>query len=352
MAPLDFRDVKLYVDGERVQQLFVVSLAAERFWWLAFHERRGMNALDWSDVQSVEVRSVLRIDGSGQNARRRKFARVQVALTREDSRLAYRAARAVCKLIEGKGYRILDAIVHQRAVGDLDGGEHDLKCECPDKDGLSSFEIKFRRVTTAKLLPTVRRQIQQLAWHLWPAAQAGAKENWTERVVVLLRWRSDDPNALGDWTDTYADVVSARAKDNCPEDWGPLWGWPARLPSASHVKAKKRAAAAAKAKAIAEAKARAKVKKTFDKHYAQIRRCMKYGKEMGSVSDLLSIVNSVECKKVKSTIGQKMPVWQKKWKWPARSWGQDKSCSSVTGGGREGYCAAYQALSDVYDFVR
>ena len=77
MAPLDFRDVKLYVDGERVQQLFVVSLAAERFWWLAFHERRGMNALDWSDVQSVEVRSVLRIDGSGQNARRRKFARVR-----------------------------------------------------------------------------------------------------------------------------------------------------------------------------------------------------------------------------------------------------------------------------------
>ena len=156
MAPLDFRDVKLYVDGERVQQLFVVSLAAERFWWLAFHERRGMNALGWSDVQSVEVRSVLRIDGSGQNARRRKFARVQVALTREDSRLAYRAARAVCKLIEGKGYRILDAIVHLRGVGDLNEGGHDLKCECPDKDGICGLQRKqARKKTGASVLSCV-----------------------------------------------------------------------------------------------------------------------------------------------------------------------------------------------------
>ena len=168
----------------------------------------------------------------------------------------------------------------------------------------------------------------------------------------MLRWRSDDPNALGDWTDTYAEMVPARAKDNCPEDWKPLWGWPARLPSASQVKAKKRAAATAKAKAIADAKARAEVRNTFDKHYAKCRRCMKFGKEMRSVSDLLCIVNSVKCKKVKPTIGQKMPVWQKKWKWLARSWGQDKSCTSATGGGREGYCATYEALSDVYDFVR
>ena len=76
MKPLDFRKAKLFVDGARVTQLLVVSLAAERFWWLAFHERRGMNALDWSDVQSVEVRSVLRVDGFGKSARRRKFATV------------------------------------------------------------------------------------------------------------------------------------------------------------------------------------------------------------------------------------------------------------------------------------
>lgn len=352
MAPLDFRDVKLFVDGERVKQLFVVSLAAERYWWLAFHQRRGLNALKWSDVQSVEVRSVLRVDGSGKTARKRKFARVQVALTRDDSDLALRAAKAVCKLVEGKGYRILDAIVPQRAVGDLDGGEHDLKCEQPVKDGLSSFEIKFRRVTTAKLLPKVRRQIQQQAWKLWPAAQASAKENWCERVVVLLRWCSDDPNAVGDWTDTYAEAVSAGAEDNSPENWKPLWGWPAQLPSARQMQAKARAAAAAKAKAKADAKARAKVKKTFDKHYAKCRRCVKYGKEMRSVSDLLCIVDSVKSKKVKPTIGQKMPVWQKRWRWPAHSWGQDKSCGSTTGGGRSGYCATYEALSDVYAFVK
>ena len=34
------------------------------------------------------------------------------------------------------------------------------------------------------------------------------------------------------------------------------------------------------------------------------------------------------------------------------SWGQDKSCSSATGGGRQGYCATYEALSDVFNFVR
>ena len=352
MKPLDFRKAKLFVDGARVTQLLVVSLAAERFWWLAFHERRGMNVLDWSAVQSVEVRSVLCVTGFGKTARRSKLARVQIALTKEDSCLAYRAAKAVCKLVEAKGYRILDAIVPQKAVGGLDGGEHDLKTEHPNKAGPSSFEIKFRRVVTAKLLPTVRRQIQQQAWKLWPAAQANAKTDWVERVVVLLRWRSVDPNAVGDWTDTYAEVVSAGANDSCPKNWKPLWGWPAQLPSAREVQAKRRAALAAKAKAIADAKAKAKVKKIFDKHYAKLRSCLKYGKEMRSVSDLLVHVKTAKCAKVKPNIGQKMPVWQKRWKWPARSWGQEKSCSSATGGGRQGYCATYEALSDIFDFVK
>ena len=40
---VDFREVELFINKERVNQLCVVGVAAERFWELAFHERRGLN---------------------------------------------------------------------------------------------------------------------------------------------------------------------------------------------------------------------------------------------------------------------------------------------------------------------
>ena len=112
-----------------MKQLLVVSLGAERFWRLAFHERRGMSSLDWSDVRTVEVRGVVRKDGVGGQARARKLARVVVELTREDSQLSLRVAWAVVNLLESK-YRILDAIVPQWSEdGSECVGEHDLICE-------------------------------------------------------------------------------------------------------------------------------------------------------------------------------------------------------------------------------
>ena len=59
-APVDYRTAKLYVDGTRVKQLCIVSLAAERFWHLAFHERRGLSTLRPCHVRSVEVLDVVR----------------------------------------------------------------------------------------------------------------------------------------------------------------------------------------------------------------------------------------------------------------------------------------------------
>ena len=59
-APVDYRTAKVYVDGTRVKQLCIVSLAAERFWHLAFHERRGPSTLRPCHVRSVEVLDVVR----------------------------------------------------------------------------------------------------------------------------------------------------------------------------------------------------------------------------------------------------------------------------------------------------
>ena len=38
MSPIDFRAKRLFVDGYRAKHMLVVSLAAKRFWRLAFHD--------------------------------------------------------------------------------------------------------------------------------------------------------------------------------------------------------------------------------------------------------------------------------------------------------------------------
>ena len=108
---MDFRSVILHVGSERVKQLCVVGVAVEYFWKLAFHGRRGLNSLVWSDVPSATLRDVVRIDGAG---RPRRWGIAEVALTRADSMLALRVARAVCKRVEESGFRIFDAIVAQK----------------------------------------------------------------------------------------------------------------------------------------------------------------------------------------------------------------------------------------------
>ena len=76
-AMVDYRQAQLSVNGEDVKQLCVVSVAAERFWHEAFHQRRGLSSLQWSDVTSVNLLDVVRKDDKG---RPRKYGRLQVDL--------------------------------------------------------------------------------------------------------------------------------------------------------------------------------------------------------------------------------------------------------------------------------
>ena len=357
MAPLSYFDVRLFVAGYRVKQLFVVSLGAERFWRLAFHDRRGMDDLKWSDVKTVQVRDVCRIDGVGKGKRVKKLKVVEVKLTRADSELALRVAHGVVNLIEDAGYRILDAIVPQRDKSGQCVGEHDLICEKRRQAVASrtkaSFEIKLRIVYSPKTLPKAREQMQTLTWKLWPAAKADAKHNFAERVCVLLRWNACDPfNVFDKWETTYAESISADATTKKPENWRPLWGWGKRLPSAAEIKAAASAKKIQKAMEKARAQAQADEQKAFDRIYIQCRNCRKHNKEMRSVLDLLHKVKKT--KKVKAVlpnINQRLPVWARKWGWPAHSFAQDVSLASRTGGGRTGYGATYDALRDIYKFV-
>ena len=76
-AMVNYREVPLFVNGEEVMQLCVVGVAAERFWHEAFHQRRGLSSLQWSDVTSVNLVDVVRKDDKG---RPRKYGRLQVDL--------------------------------------------------------------------------------------------------------------------------------------------------------------------------------------------------------------------------------------------------------------------------------
>ena len=62
---LDFRAVQLYINNERMNQLCLVGKAAERFWDLAIHQRRGLGSCVWSDVTSVELWDVTKKDALG-----------------------------------------------------------------------------------------------------------------------------------------------------------------------------------------------------------------------------------------------------------------------------------------------
>lgn len=154
----DYRVQKLFVNGYRLKQLGVVSLAAEAFWTLAFKKRRGMGTLTGDCVTTVVFHNVVK-DG-------RKRQTFLVALSKADSQLALRVAHAAVSLCERNGFRVLDAVVPQYD-GDTLVSEHDLVCERTGYcTGLSSVEVKLRQRKSTKLtLPTVRRQVQmQVMW--------------------------------------------------------------------------------------------------------------------------------------------------------------------------------------------
>ena len=156
---MDYRAICLHVGKYRVNQLTVVGLAAESVWRMAFHERRGIAALVWSDVQTIQVRDVVR---NG-----RHLSSLEVALSREDSQLALRAAIAIVDAVELYGLRILDAIVSQKGGSDVSVGEHDLVCEQRQfAVGKTSVEVKLRRIVAASMLQRVRAQVRGVTWKL------------------------------------------------------------------------------------------------------------------------------------------------------------------------------------------
>ena len=355
MTSVDYREVALYVDNVRVKQLFVLSLAAERFWRLAFHDARGMAGLRPHHVERVEVRNAYRNEGGRKIEMKSPLL---VALTREDSRLALRVAEQIVTLVESKGYRILDAIQPQKDANNKKVGEHDLVCEKRGQTGsdrgLSSMEIKLRAASTMEVLTKERKRIQKLGYKLWPWMKEESDGRWRDRVVVLLRWTKvqDEFNLACSYDSSYAESVS-----RVSQDWEPQWGWASKLETESAKALRKASEAKAKAKAAkaAEVEATKKVRANlaFDKKWRGCRKTTMHRKEMGSISDVLKDINTAQCKKVRPNINQRLPVWTRKWKWPRHSWSQDTTgkCASKTGGGRGGYVATYEAMRHIFDHV-
>jgi hypothetical protein len=361
---MDYRTERLFLGKHRVKQLCVVGVAAERFWELAFRRRRGMSSLVSSDVATVELRGVV------MNGRKKK--KVDVGLTGADSELALRVAQATVRLAERHGFRVLNAVVPQKDSEGVVVGEHDLLCERQRAlQGLSSWEVKLRQLKTRGLkLATVRRQVQTAAWRgrsgrMWPVAReqgVNRKKDCVERVSVLMVWGPGDDNALGDWSDVYAEAIPASVGSNDPGDWTPVWGWKnplvvraaLRINKTSVLKARARLAATAKAKAEAQTAAVRKRKQEFDAEYADVRKCTLNRRQMGSVSDLLNQVDTAACRRVRPSVGQKLrpSVWPRKWGWCVADYGKHKACAARSGGGEEGHCATKACLSDIYDFVK
>ena len=114
------------------------------------------------------------------------------------------------------------------------------------------------------------------------------------------------------------------------------------------------AKAVAQARVLAAAKAKAQVKKVYDSHWIKLRKTTLYGKEMRSVSALLERVKTAQSRKVRPNVAQRLGPWSRKWRRPPQSFGQDLSgaCDAKTGGGRHGYAATYEAMSDIYEWVK
>ena len=334
---MDYRAERYYISRYLVKQLTVVGKAAESFWSLAFRKRRGLSTLLPGEVATVDLYNVT-------NAQGRTLGTVTFKLSEEDSKLAHRLALAVVTLLERHGFRILDGVASRLdAAGNEIGGEHDLVCERRQSaKGASSVEVKCRQIKTKGLrLEDVRRQVQRETWKPWPTMKSEAGRTWSERVYVLVVWGAGDEYDLGTWSATYAEAIPASVAKHAPDAWAPLWGW--TEPVAATPTRQEPSPALQRTKAKQDA--------AFERALRAVRRCTLHGKRMGSVSDLLKSTNTPLAKKVRPTIGEKMHVWSKRWRWPVNSYGKHASAAARGGGGSEGRVAADAALRDIFSLV-
>ena len=351
-------DVDIKLNGTVVTFLCVVGFAVESFLARAIHARKGFGALRWHHVPTVTVRDAV------VNGRCRK--EIEVAVPRDAAELALRVAQAVCERLRKAGVLLLDAIIPQlndAAENPQDrkasAGEHDLIGERMPLNGLSSIEVKVRTVKKEHFLPIVRKQIQNLAYKLWPAATAKASHGWAERVVVLVQF-ADAKNQ--DWGRIFCDSLMA-GRENLQENWKPLFGWGGSLPpfqgrapgqqQLQRSQAQQpspqptRSQPAAPRPAVITPQERQR-KRAFESIYANVRKVELHNQEMGSVSDLLSGMRTPAAKRAKPTIGEKIRGWADRFGWPAHSWAQSPKFRSKNGGGRWGFAASQGALDDVH----
>ena len=260
-------------------------------------------------------------------------------------------AKAVCFRLTKAGFLLLDAI-RSELEGGYSVGEHDLIASRMQQDGNSSIEVKLRTVKKDHFMPTVRRQVQNLAYKLWPAATGKTNHGWSERVVVLVHF-ADGRNQ--DWETIYCESL-ALDLENKPENWKPEFGWEARLPSLQKgapvqhnvPQQSQQQQHSARSQPPVSAPQERQRKRAFETLYAGVRKVDLYNKEMGSVSDLLGAMGTPAAKRAKPTIGEKVRGWAVRFRWPAHSWAQTPRLGSKTCGGKGGYAASKPALEDTH----
>lgn len=345
-------DVEIKLNGTVVTLMCLVGFAVESFLLLAVHTRKGFTNLAWHQVQTVTIR------GAVVNGRNRR--EVEVDVPRDGAELALRVAEAVCFRLLKAGFLLLDAIRPELKDG-ASVGEHDLIASRMQQTGLSSIEVKLRTVRRDHYLPIVRRQVQNLACKLWPAATEKTNHGWSERVVVLVRF--SDAHS-GQWEQIFCDSLLVDL-ENQPENWKPLFGWDARLPPLQTVVLRQHSGAqesqsqprrhseparsqpAASRPATVTPQERQR-KRAFGDLYKSVRKVELHNKEMGSISDLLLAMGTPAAKRARPTIGEKVRGWADRFRWPAHSWAKTPRLASRTGGGSSGFAATKDALDDVH----
>jgi hypothetical protein len=353
---LSYKDTPVVLNGHRVMTLTMVGIIVERFLAMALHARRGFGALAWHDVSSVTLRNVY-VNGW-------KRAKAEVQVLRRDAEVALRIAIAICERLEKFGFRLLDAIIPQLDASGKSCGEHDLIGERKPLRGKSSIEVKCRTIKKDHYRKTVRRQIQNLAWKLWPAAVRKPNHGWAERVVVMVEFAHAEDDV---WDAIRCESLLVGA-DNDPESWKPLFGWGNEPPLAPRqpqstlsthsvqeripvVSTTRLRTGPVENGPIRVPQVEATRKRKFEASYAKVRKCQLHDQEMGSVSDLLVDMKTPAAIRAKPTLGEKMPRWANSFQWPPHSWASTPQLRSKTGGGKWGKAATKAALNDIHGFL-
>ena len=329
----------LIKDGKRVRRLQIVGLCCEAFLRLAFHDRKGLNALQWHSINGCVT-----LWGVTVNARR--YAQISVAVPREDAELALRVALAIADGLVALRFTILDAIVPQQ---DADGNRvpsHDLVAERRGCHGKASVEVKLATVKKTHFRERLRERLRKESLQTWKAATSKAGHAWGERVVVLVEF---GPQSADQWVAIRIETLRIEHGT-----WAALTGWTSGVRDATrHVPSQPATRPAVPRPQPAAARPPRNQKRSFE----SISRDKKFewedvrGQSMGSVNQLLDLTDTPAAKKARPTLGERLPTWKKKFAWPPKAYDRSLSKGSSTGGGKLKWMATEQALQDIHSLM-